>query len=75
MTGAGKALKPEEEWARDVISLTLSLPVEQHDDNSSNRMHDLWIRHGDGPPAAVEVTAAADEESIKLWKLVKSGCW
>jgi len=68
-----KALRAEEEWARDIISQTLSLPVEQHDDGSSNGMHDLWILHGNAPLAAVEVTAAADPESMKLWRLVNSG--
>jgi hypothetical protein len=68
-----KALRPEEEWAREIISRTLSVPVEQHDDGSRDGMHDLWIARHDGPPAAVEVTAAADQESMKLWKLVNSG--
>jgi hypothetical protein len=36
-------------------------------------MHDLWIIHNDRPPAAVEVVAAADPESIALWKLVNGG--
>lgn len=36
-------------------------------------MHDLWIRDEQKPPAAVEITAAADFESMKLWKLVNSG--
>ena len=33
-------------------------------------MHDLNITTADGSPAAVEVTAAADPDSIQLWKLV-----
>ena len=65
-----KALRPEEKWARKIVSRTLSLPVEQHDDNSSKRIHDLWIRYPHAPPAAPEVTAAADRDSIKLQKLV-----
>jgi hypothetical protein len=60
-----KPLRPEEEWARDIISQTLSVPVEQHDDNSRDGMHDLWIVYPDRPPAAVEVTAAADPEAIE----------
>jgi hypothetical protein len=68
-----KALRPEEEWARDIISRTLSLPVEQHDDGSKDGMHDLWIVDGDTSEAAAEVIAAADSESIKLWKLANSG--
>jgi hypothetical protein len=51
-----KALKSEEEWARTIISQTLSVPVEQHDDGSKDGMHDLWIKHLDRPDAAVEIT-------------------
>jgi hypothetical protein len=65
-----KPLRPEEEWVRDIIKQTLSVPVEQHDDNSRDGMHDLWIVYPDRPPAAVEVTAAADPESIQLSKLI-----
>jgi hypothetical protein len=65
-----KALKSEEEWARTIISQTLSVPVEQHDDGSKDRMHDLWIRHPDRLAAAVEITAAADPESIELSRRV-----
>ncbi len=65
-----KPLRPDEEWARGVISRTLSLAVDQHDDGSRDGMHDLWIRYTHAPSAAVEVTAAADEDSIKLQKLV-----
>jgi hypothetical protein len=71
-----KALRPEEEWARDIISQTLSVPVEQHDDNSQDSMHDLWILHPDRAAAAVEVTAAADSQSIQLSKLIATkGRW
>lgn len=71
-----KALRPEEEWARDIIRHTLSVPVEQHDDNSRDGMHDLWIVYPDRPAAAVEVTAAADSESIQLSKLINTkGRW
>jgi hypothetical protein len=70
--GSMKALRPEEEWARDIISQTLSVPVEQNDDNSQDGMHDLWILHPDRPAAAVEVTAAADSESIELSKLINA---
>jgi transcriptional regulator with XRE-family HTH domain len=70
--GSMKALRPEEEWARDIISQTLSVPVEQNDDNSQDGMHDLWILHPDRPAAAVEITAAADSESIQLSKLMNT---
>jgi len=36
-------------------------------------MHDLWIVQRESPRAAVEITAAADPESIKLTKVVNSG--
>ena len=36
-------------------------------------MHDLTILYEDGTQAAVEVTAAADPESISLWKLLNEG--
>jgi hypothetical protein len=71
-----KALRPEEEWARDIIRQTLSVPVEQHDDNSQDGMHDLWILHLDRAAAAVEVTAAADPEAAQLSKLIATrGRW
>lgn len=52
------------------IAATLGLRVEQHDDGSRPGMHDLNIMTSGGGPAAVEVTAAADPDSIQLWKLV-----
>ena len=52
------------------IAATLGLKVEQHDDGRQPAMHDLNIMTADGSPAAVEVTAAADPDSIQLWKLV-----
>ena len=70
--GSMKAPRPEEEWARDIIRQTLSVPVEQNDDNSQDGMHDLWILHPDRPAAAVEITAAADSESIQLSKLMNT---
>lgn len=64
-----KALRPEEEWARQMMSHALGLPVVQHDDGSSEGMHDLEVLY-DGETAAVEVTSAADGESIALWNLM-----
>lgn len=63
-------LRPEEQWARSVISRALGVPVVQHDDGSLPGMHDLDITYGDRPPRAVEVTAAADGEAIALWNLL-----
>jgi hypothetical protein len=74
--GIMKALKPEEEWARGIISQTLSVPVEQHDDGSRDGMHDLWILYPDRPAAAAEITAAADAESMRLSRLISDkGRW
>jgi hypothetical protein len=61
-----KPLRVEEEWARAIISRALSVPVEQNDDGSRNAMHDLRIMYANRPPAAVEVTLAADAEAIEL---------
>ncbi len=62
-------LRGEEQWVAAVIGATLGLEVEQYDDGSQPGMHDLNIKGPDGA-AAVEVTAAADSDSIQLWKLV-----
>lgn len=64
-----KALRPEEEWARQMMTHALGVPVVQHDDGSLERMHDLDVLY-DGETAAVEVTSAADGESIALWNLM-----
>lgn len=64
-----KALRPEEEWARQMMSHALGLPVVQHDDGSLEGMYDLDVLY-DGETAAVEVTSAADGESIALWNLM-----
>lgn len=60
----------EEQWASDMIAATLGMTVRQHDDGSRPGMHDLDIVRPGRPPAAVEVTAAADRYSIQLWKLI-----
>ncbi|MEO7803425.1 MAG: hypothetical protein ABIS18_03055 [Actinomycetota bacterium] len=72
-----KKLRPEEEWARRVIEADLGLTVRQHDDGSVAAMHDLDIIRGDEKAAAVEVTAAADAESIEWWNLANGtdGRW
>lgn len=53
-----------------VAATTLGLRVEQYDNGQQPGMHDLNIISVDRSPAAVEVTAAADPDSIELWKLV-----
>ena len=59
-----------------MIQQALEVPVVQHDDGSAPRMYDLAILHDGGPPAAVEVVAAADPGSIELWNLLNSdGRW
>jgi hypothetical protein len=47
--------------------------VEQHDDGSAPRMHDLNIVYSDQPSAALEVTAAADSRFTELWRLINGG--
>lgn len=64
------SLRSEEEWARQMISRALGVPVVQRDDGSLDGMHDLDVLHPDQRRAAVEVTAAADGQSIALWKLM-----
>lgn len=63
-------LRGEEQGVAATIAATLGLTVEQHDDGSRPGMHDLNILTADGGTSAVEVTAAADPDSIQLWKLV-----
>jgi len=63
-------LRGEEKVVAATIMTTLGLKVEQHDDGTQPGMHDLDIITVDGSPAAVEVTAAADPDSIQLWELV-----
>ncbi|HVE92846.1 MAG TPA: hypothetical protein VNE62_11210 [Actinomycetota bacterium] len=64
-----KALRTEEEWARQVMSYALGVPVLQHDDGSVGGMYDLDVVY-DGETAAAEVISAADGESIALWNLM-----
>jgi hypothetical protein len=65
-----RALRAEEEWARSLIEQALGTSVVQHDDGSSDGMHDLDIVQDGRPLEAVEVTAVADGASIALWKLL-----
>jgi hypothetical protein len=72
-TGVVGALRPEEHWAREIIAHALRVPVVQHDDGTVDGMHDLDVVYPDRPCAAVEVTTAADGESIALWNLLNGG--
>lgn len=65
-------LRPEEEWARQLIEKALGSIVVQHDDGTSDGQFDLRICLGD-TDAAVEVVAAADGASIELWNLLNGG--
>lgn len=62
-----------EEWAARCISKALRAEVEEHDDGSAPGMYDLRIVFPDREPGAVEVTAAADQQSIQIGKLVYDG--
>lgn len=66
-------LRDEEEWARSLVERELGVPVVQHDDGSRDGMHDLDIIYKDGSIAAMEVTAAADAETIELWQKLNGG--
>lgn len=64
-------LRGEELWAAACIEEALpGVDVRQHDDGSGRAMYDLSVHRGGHEIAAVEVTAAADPESIALWKLI-----
>jgi hypothetical protein len=65
-------LRGEERWAQACIKHALpGVTVRQHDDGSMASMHDLDIVYPDGLAAAVEVTAAADAESVELRNLMR----
>ncbi|WP_329087757.1 hypothetical protein [Streptosporangium sp. NBC_01469] len=68
----GKKLRPEEEWALACLKAALpELTVCPWDDGSKPGMHDINLYSPDKVlQGAVEVTAAADGDAIKLWKLV-----
>lgn len=69
-------LRPEEEWARQLIARALGRPVEQHDDGSKPGMHDLDVIQ-EADRSAVEVTMAADAESTEVWNIMNGtgGRW
>lgn len=59
-----------EKLAARCISSELGLDVDAHDDNSEPSMYDLNIRYPGRSPGAVEVTAAADPDSIALGRSI-----
>ncbi|MGH2659405.1 MAG: hypothetical protein ACRDHS_07010 [Actinomycetota bacterium] len=63
-------LRWEEKLAARCIGAELGVEVASHDDGSAQGMYDLKILYPDRAPGAIEVTAAADAESIALGKLV-----
>ncbi|MEV4483635.1 hypothetical protein [Micromonospora coxensis] len=65
------SLRGEERWVKACIEAALpGVEAKQHDDNSRDSMHDLDLIRTGERFGAVEVTAAADGESIALWKLM-----
>lgn len=67
------ALRPEEEWARQLLEHELGVPVVQNDDSSEPAMFDLHIVYPDQPPAAVEVVGAPDPTRTRLWNTANGG--
>jgi hypothetical protein len=68
-----RPLRADEERVRIVLERALGVPVEQHDDGSEPSMHDLDIVYPDRAVAALEITAAADSDSIELWRAMNDG--
>jgi hypothetical protein len=65
-------LRSEEVWVKACIEQALPhVTVEQHDDGSQPSMYDLKITYPDGVTAAVEITAAMDEQQIRVRKSTK----
>lgn len=62
--------RAEEEWARRILSRALQADVDIHDTGTASSMYDLEITYTGGSRAAAEVVAAADADSISLWRLV-----
>ncbi len=68
------ALRPEEQWARQMIAGATGCSVEQHDDGSDRGMHDLDIL-GLHKAAAVEVVADIDQQRHELWQVIDDQPW
>jgi len=61
-------IRGEEAWARSILAKALGAEVTHHDTGVRRSMYDLEIRYSDGRVGAAEVVAAADGESIALWR-------
>lgn len=61
-------MRPEEEFARIVISRELGRSVEHHDDGSRYSMFDLRIGLKEAPEVAIECTGAVNREFVESWK-------
>lgn len=66
-------LRPEEEWARQMIEAELSCPVVQHDDGTDAGMFDLRIEYPNRSHGAVEVVGAPDPLRTRLWNTANGG--
>lgn len=58
-------IRPEEQFAFEVMRRTLGVDVVEHDDNSTPRMTDGHFTLPDGRLGCVEVTTAADQADMK----------
>lgn len=64
-------LRNEELWVGACVEAALpGVQARQHDDGSRSSMYDLDLVRDGVPFAAMEVTAAADADSIELWNLL-----
>ncbi|MEV5164019.1 hypothetical protein AB0K66_05255 [Streptomyces werraensis] len=70
-------IREDEQWVRRCLQAALpGVEVRPHDDGSQPNMHDFDLVRGRHRYAAMEVTAAADAESISLWKsMTRGGRW
>lgn len=64
-------MRDEELWVGACVEDAMpGVQVRQHDDGSRSRMYDLDLLRAGVPFGAMEITAAADADSIELWNLV-----
>ena len=70
LLGHVSRVRAEEEWARRILSSALDADVQIYDTGVAPSMYDLEITYSGGVKAAGEVVAAADSESIELWRVM-----